>query len=226
MQFGKESKVSLVITEFHMTVQSKITDLTTKQASMLLSVCNVRAVREGVDFQLYLVMEYLYSYLWKSGHDPMETASENVRKTLVLSDVIFSYIRGSWLTFEEREQLPDEIREEILNLNWLPNERTYNSWKPYWKVEKYIRIRTVPVDTIRQRNKYSTAEKYNGYTRGYGNDGSPANPGITKPSMELDGESVSDNEKAEVSGLLFNFDEYQTAVNLIELAKARRMQKR
>lgn len=225
IQIGRSANVSQVFTEFHMTVQSKITDLSVKQASMLLSVCNVRAVNQGVDFQLYLVMEFLYSYLWKSGHDPMETATENVRKTLLLSDVIFSYIRGKWLEFSDTEKLPDDVVEKIKTLGWLPTERTYGSWKPYWQVEKFIRIRTVPVDAIRRRDKYATTEKYSGYTRGYGNDGSPANPGRTKPSVELDGDPVSDNDQAEVSRLLLEYEDYQTAINLIENAKAHRKQK-
>lgn len=206
-----------------MTVESKVTNLSNRQASMLLAIAVKRALSEGVDFQLYLTMEFLFSFLWRNGTDPIEEADEKVRKTLLLSDIIFSYIRGRWLTFTEREEIPESIKEEIESLGWLPNDRTYESWKNHWKLEKYLKIRTVPVDLFRHRNKYQAAERYSGYTKGYGNDGTPAHPGRTRKSRELDGE-VSDELLPSLS--LQEFDEYQTAIRLIEFAKAHRAQKK
>lgn len=208
--------------EFHMTIRSRISELSTKQASMLLAVATYRAVTEGVDFTLYLAMEYLYSFLWKSGHDPLETRNDKVRKTLVLSDIVFSYIRGQWLTFNEVEKLPEQIVDEVKSLGWLPNERTFQSWSQHWQLERYLRVHIVPVDALRDRSKYQTAERYSGYTKGYGNDGSPASPGKTRPTRELDGD---DTEGPPSELPLQEFQMYQTAIRLIEYAKAQRRQK-
>jgi hypothetical protein len=216
-----DTEISSYTAEFQMTVSITITELSTKQASMLLSLASYKATHYGVDYGLYLSMEFLYSYLWKSGSDPMETANERVRKTLVLSDVILSYIRGKWLNFQEREELPEKVRSEILALNWLPTERTIQSWGPHWELEKYLKIKTVPLDVHWNRNKYSAAERYSGYTKGYGNDGSPASPGKTKPTRELDGE---DTEKPPPQLSLQEFEDYQTAIRLIEYSKSARRQ--
>lgn len=215
---GELSSMSM---EYHMTIRTKITDLSTKQASMLLAICSSRALTDGVDFTLYLAMEYLYNFLWRSGTDPLETTSEKVRKTLLVSDIIFSYIRGTWFNLKERERLPEQIIEEVSALGWLPNERTLQSWKVHWDLEKYLEVKIVPVEALINRNKYSTVERYSGYTKGYGNDGSPANPGRTKPTMELDGD---DSERPPPQFNLQELDEYQSAIRLIEYAKARRRQ--
>lgn len=206
-----------------MTIRSKVSELSRRQASMLLAVASHKAITEGVDLSLYMSMEFLYSYLWKSGQDPLETADDKVRKTLVLSDIIFSYIRGSWLSFTDREEIPENIVAQIEALGWLPSERTVQSWKQHWDLERYLEIHIVPVDTLRHRNRYSTAERYSAYTKGYGNDGSPASPGKTKPSRELDGD---DTEKPPPQLSLQEFEVYQEAIRLIEYAKAARRQRK
>lgn len=207
--------------EFHMTISTRITSMSPKQASMLLSVCCFRAVHIGIDFTLYLAMEFLYNTLWKSGHDPLETQSDKIRKTLLLSDVILGSVRGDWTTMNEYEKLPDEVIDKILTLEWLPSDRTFNSWRKHWDLEKYLKVKIVPVESLLNRNKYSTAERYSGYTRGYGNDGSPASPGKTKPSAELDGDY---SEKPPPQLSLQEFEEYQTVIQLIEYSRARRRQ--
>lgn len=207
--------------EFHMTIQSKISNLTPKQASMLLAVACFRAVHVGIDISLYMTMEFLSNLLRKSGHDPLTIKDEKQRKTVMLSDVILSYVRGQWLTFKEYEDLPLSVIEEIENLQWLPDERTMQSWKQHWDLEKYLQIKIVPVEALLNRSEYQTAERYTAYTKGYGNDGSPADPGKTKPSPELDGE---DSEDPPPSLSLQEFEEYQTVIRLIEYAKSTRRQ--
>lgn len=205
-----------------MTIETRVSELSPKAISMLLAVANYRAVHIGVDFTLYLAMEYLYNRLWKFG-DPLEISSERIRKTVIVSDIIFSYIRGSWLNMSEYEYLPKQIREEILSLKWLPEERTMNSWKQHWDLERYLKVKIVPVEALINRQKFSSAERYSGYTRGYGNDGSPASPGKTRPTPELDGD---DSEKPLPSFKLQEFEEYQTAIRLIEYAKGSRKQRK
>lgn len=220
---SQSNAVNDISMEFHMTIQTKVISLTDKQASMLLAVSCYRAVNVGVDFTLYLAMEFLYNRMWRNGRDPLETANEKIRKTLLLSDIILSYIRGAWLTFTDYEKLPQEVIDEILTLGWLPSDRTFNSWKRHWLLERYLKVKIVPVEALLDRSKYSTAERYTGYTKGYGQTGSPAQPGKTKHSSELDGD---DSERPPPSFSLQEFNEYQTAIRLIEFAKARRRQQK
>jgi hypothetical protein len=207
--------------EFHMTIRTKITDLAPKATSMLLAVACYKAVNFGVDIILYMVLEFLSNGLRKSGVDPITIKSEKIRKTVMLSDIILAYVRGRWLNFSDQEQLPEYLIEEIYNLGWLPNERTMQSWARHWNLEKYLEARVVPVEALLNRNEFQTAERYTAYTKGYGNDGSPANPGKTKPSPELDGDSTDDPPP---SISLQEFEEYQTVIRLIEYSKAKRKQ--
>jgi hypothetical protein len=188
---------------------------------MLLAVACYRAVHFGVDIVLYMVLEFLSNGLRKSGVDPITIKSERIRKTVMLSDIILAYVRGRWLNFSDQEKLPKELIDEILNLGWLPNKRTMQSWARHWNLEKYLEARVVPVEALLNRNEYQTAERYTAYTKGYGNDGSPANPGKTKPSPELDGDSTDDPPP---SFSLQEFEEYQTVIRLIEYSKAKRKQ--
>jgi hypothetical protein len=207
--------------EFHMTIRSKISNLGPRAMSMLLAVACYRAVYFGVDIILYLVLEFLANGLRKSGQDPMTIKSDKIRKTVMLADVILTYVRGNWLNFASTEPLPKDVVEEILRLGWLPSERTMQSWQKHWNLGKYIEARIVPVEAILNRNEFQTAERYTAYTKGYGNDGSPANPGKTKPTRELDGD---DSEDPPPSITLQEFEEYQTVIRLIEYSKAKRKQ--
>jgi hypothetical protein len=209
--------------EFHMTIRTKMTELAPSATSMLLSVACYKAVTLGVDIILYMVLEFLSDRLRKSGHDPLTIKSEKIRKTVMLSDIILTYVRGQWLNFAEVEKLPDSLVEEISALGWLPNERTMASWKQHWNLERYLEARIVPVEALLNRNEYQTAERYTAYTKGYGNDGSPANPGKTRPTPELDGEDLEDF-LPQLS--LQEFDEFQTAIRLIEYAKAQKRQRK
>jgi hypothetical protein len=85
LAYVSESDKIDIVSEFHMTVQLKTTILTPKAASMLLQICNTRAVYEGVDFTLYLAMEYLQGFLRKTGTDVMYVKNEKMRQTLLLS---------------------------------------------------------------------------------------------------------------------------------------------
>lgn len=214
--------ISDISMEFHMTVRTKIERLTERQASMLLMVLVVRAFYQGVDLSLYIAMEFLRNVLVKNGHDLLETRSEKIRQTLMLSETIASYIRGDWINLRDYEQLPDEVREKIWHTGWMPNDRTIQSWKRYWQPEKFIEIRIVPVEHLLERTDRST-EPYSGYTKGYGNDGSPESPQKTRFSSELDGD-VGEPDPPRFN--LLDFDKYNDLLLAIERAKSQKRQKK
>lgn len=204
--------LSLLCTEFHMTIRPKISELTPKQASMLAAIAVARAVHLGVDFTLYMSLEFLYNFLVKSGEDPLYIQNEKARKTMLLTELVLSSIRGTWYTLTEVEELPANVSAEIVSTGWLPSARTLDSWKQHWDLERYLQVRIVPVEQLINRNKLSTAERYTSYTRGYGQDGNATEPGKTKPSPELDGEDVPERQP-EIT--LLEFETYTTILNQI-----------
>jgi len=181
----RSNMISDISMEFAMTIQPKVTKLTTRQASMLLSVLVVRSLN-GVDISMYLAMEFLRNVLVKSGHDFMEQQDERVRMTLLLSELVLTTVRGKWITLTDYEKLPDEVTEKLVRSNWLPNTRTLQSWIQYWEPEKFLQVRIVPVEHLYERAESETTERYSGYTKGYGNDGNPGRL-RTPYSSELDG---------------------------------------
>lgn len=206
--------------EFHMTIRPRV-ELTPRAASMLLAIANARALLNGVDFTLYLAMEYLSSYLTKSGYDTMTVKNERVRQTLLVAELILTQIKGTWFNFREREEIPLEIFELIASTGWVPSDRVLQSWKQHWDLERYLSVRIVPVEHFLNRTP-TTAERYSSYTRGYGQDGNAPTPGKTRPSAELDGEEL-DESPPHIT--LQEFESYQTVLLAIERAKAEKRRK-
>lgn len=202
-----------------MTVQLKVTSLTPKAASMLLQICNAKAVFQGVDFTLYLAMEYLQGFLRKTGTDPLYVKNEKQRQTLLLSELILASVEGTWLTLGSKEFLHDEVIEKILCTGWLPNERVLQSWKQHWDLEKYLRVKIVPVEMLLER-QYTTAERYSAYTRGYGQDGTLPAPHRTKDDP-VDGNVVPDPPSLN----LLEFEQLVDILNSIEISKGRKRQR-
>lgn len=209
--------------EFHMTIRTKVTNLTPRQASMLLAMACYKAYKQGVDFTLYMALEFLYNRLKKSGQDPLEVKDKRIRETLLVTELILYYIRGNWLNFVDRERLPDDVREAVHNSGWIPSDRTATSWKQHWNLEKYLEVKIVPMEYLIERDKLSSAERYSGYTRGYGNDGSPPAPGKTRPSPELDGVEPAVPEGLHIT--LAELATYNDILSLIETKRAQRRQK-
>mgnify|MGYP003961729641 FL=1 len=216
-----QESVSSTTMEFHMTIQTRVTNLTPRQASMLLAVAITRAVANGIDFTLYLSIEYLANHLKRSGWDTLYIKDERIRQTCLLSELIISSVEGNWLNLIDEEQIDEEVRLKIITTGWLPSERTLMSWKQVWDLEKFLKVRIVPMENLMSRTP-STAERYSGYTRGYGNDGSPPTPGKTRPSSELDGDEV---ESKPPEFTLQEFDHYIDIINSIETAKAKKKRK-
>jgi hypothetical protein len=207
------------LSEFHMTVRLKTTTLTPKEASMLLQICNCRAVYSGVDFTLYLAMEYLQGFMRKTGTDIMYVKNEKMRTTLLLSELILTAVKGLWFTLGDKEMLPLEVKQKIEATGWLPAARTLHSWQQHWDLEKYLQVRIVPVEHLLERQT-SAAERYSAYTRGYGQDGNLPAPHRTKDDP-VDGDLNPDPP----SFNLLEFEQYVDILNSIEINKAQKKQR-
>jgi len=205
-----------------MTIQPKVQNLSSREASMLLMVCNVLALQDGIDTTLYLSMEFLLSYLTRSGSlSPSEIKEERVRQTALLTHLILSSFRGEWTDLGERIQITDnQVRWAVINSNWLPDRRTFNSWEAYWKPEKWLSVRIVPVEYLLDRSKFS--EPYSGYCKGYG-EGTSRGAQSTPYDSDLDGEDYTEPIPPEFN--LLEVEAYVNIHNAIEAQRARRMQK-
>jgi hypothetical protein len=215
--------VRFLRTEFHMTIQSRTSELTTKQASILLKVCSVRALLDGLDLTLYMSMEFLLSFLTKQFTiPPEEIFIERDRQSALLADLILRSFRGEWINVGERIRLDDhELYEAVSASGWLPSKRTYNSWLSHWEPDRWLEFRIVPVEHILSRPDYY--EAYSSYTKGY-KDGGTRSRKKTRYTSELDGEPWKDTEPPEFN--LLEVQSYQRILSAIESLKARRVQGR
>jgi hypothetical protein len=217
----RQRDVESITTEFQMTIQTKVSNLTTKEASILLMVCNVLGLRDGLDISLYLSMEFLYSFLTKSGSiSPEEIEEERVRQTCLLTYLILSTFRGNWTDMGERIQILDQqVYEAVRDSNWLPDKRTFNSWIQHWEPERWLSVRIVPLDTLLNRSTIS--EPYSAYCKGYG-EGTSRGPESTPYDYELDGEVYSEPLPPRFN--LLEVEAYQRIHSAIEANRAKRIQ--
>jgi len=211
------------LTEFHMTIRTNKTEqLTPREISMYLAIAVTKATLVGVDLSMYMIIEFLYNRLRRSGTDPLYITNEKQRQTVLLAELILSCVRGEWLNLSEREQLPEDVVKLIEDNDWLPSPRTLNSWKSHWSLEAMFAVKIVPVEYLIKRNPKSIAERYSGYTRGYGQEGNLPAPGKTKPSPELDG---VDTDREPPSFTLLELEKYNDILISIERYKATKRNK-
>jgi hypothetical protein len=181
-----DGSLSTFFMEYQMTVQPTIR-LTQKEASMLLMMEVVKATALGVDIASYFVMEWLFNYLTRyNSEDPVDYKIEKGRQTLLLAHLILLVVRGSWLNFVDREELPEEVVKDIASTGWLPSEQTLSSWKSTYDVQKYFVGRAVRLDSFQERE--TNSQRYSGYCKGYGEGGHLARKQKTPFSSELDGD--------------------------------------
>jgi len=219
----RETDPVLLTKEFQMTVRSNVTNLSAREASMLLMVCNVQALKDGLDMTTYLSLEFLYALLTRSGSlKPEDIKEERIRQTCLLSDLIMSTFRGEWTRMGERIKILDkEVLRAIEASGWLPDKRTYNSWLQHWQPEKWLSIRIVPLEIFLERS--GTSEPYSGYCKGYGEGTSPG-PKKTPYDYELDGERYAEPTPPEFN--LLEVKAYQQILNSLEANRARRLQEK
>jgi len=199
--------------EFQMTIQPSVEQLTKKQASMLLSILNWEVLRDGVGFTEYLAMEFLFNFLLRS-ISPIEERFERTRKSLMISELILSSIQGNWISLGEREKVSQEVLDEITSTNWLPSERTVDSWKGHFNVQKFLKVRIVRLDSFEKSERNSV--RYSSYTKGYGEGGKLSTVKKTPYSYELDGD---DTEREPIRFNLIELSKYGHILAQIEKRK-------
>jgi len=179
------------LVDYQLTVRPKV-ELTRYQVSMLLMIKSYECYKFGIDFVNWITLEYLFSRLLGSKkvwdvRDPKE------RKSLTLANLILLTSQNSWLQLGERVELPKEIKLYLENSGLIPSERVIFSRLEYWKPEKFLEVRAVPLDVFLERE--SKSSRYSSYCKGYGESGRLGRRVKTRPSAELDGE---DEDRPEV----------------------------
>jgi hypothetical protein len=181
----------------------------------------IEQLLRGMDFTGYIAVEFLVSYLLRGKQDPLEIIEEKDRQACLLGILILANHRGDWMTLGERIKISPAVTQEISDSGWLPDQRTYNSWKQYWNPRQFIEILTVPLELYNERD--NRALRYDSYTKGYGNGGHVSRVQKTPYNPELDGESTRGRQPE------FSLPEIQTynrLLFLIEREKALRIQAR
>jgi hypothetical protein len=171
--------------------------MTSRTAAILLKVWIIEVFRTGISLTDYLGMEYLISYVLGNKQDPLELYDEKDRQAVLLAILLVTSVRGTWMDLGS-QPLPvsTSVQKEILELGWLPDKRTYMSWKQFHLPWKFLEVLAVPLDTYDERDQSTT--RYNSYTKHYGNGGHISRTLKTPYDSELDGEST-DREPPEFS---------------------------
>jgi hypothetical protein len=196
--------------DVNLTIRLKVSEFTRKQATILVGQALYEISRYGITLVDWLSLEFLYSYLLGQKLDPFELKNpKELELTLLLKIVLSS---GSWLSLEDSEQLPEEILSAIVNCKWVPSFRTYSSRKSLFRIDKFLKVRFVPVDVIFERQKGTI--RYSSYCKGYGESSRMGRRQKTRPSSETDGEPV-DLEKDNLIKL--PFDRISQILHLVSL---------
>lgn len=211
-----EHQTSIFYT-FHWTVRFKVTEMNTRKAAILLKILMFELLRRGLDFSGYIAVEFLVQYVSRGRHDPLEIRDEKDRQAVMLGNLILASIRGTWISLDERIKIPPVVGQEILETGWMPDKRTWNSWKQFYNVRQFIEILTVPLEEYNER--VLGTERYTSYTKGYGNGGHISRIQKTPYSSEIDGEST---ERPPVDFSLTELDSYNRILLQMERLKAER----
>lgn len=185
---GVNDKNNLTIScDFSLTVRIKIKEFTRKQACLLVGQSLYLVAKEGLNISDWMVLEYLYNYLigQKQSYEELTEFSE-FYLTLLLKIVLTSVDVSGLLV---KVQIPEDLQKAIFNSKFVPNKRTFHSREASYRLNKFLSIRSVPTDHLLERSNDS--ERYSGYCKGYGESSSTGHRLKTRPSAELDGETVS-----------------------------------
>lgn len=142
---------------------------------------------EELSFKEYWILLELGSYL--QGNKPVwEVKDEHERHLLFIVLLVLKYgkIRG----FRKQELVNLKVILDYPGLRVrVTNPRVYASLKQHWHYSRIVEIRIEPVNS-RFLERRDHTERYNSYTKGYGEGSSRARNGKTPVSTELDGEDV------------------------------------
>lgn len=209
---GVKELNSLISSDYHLTVQLKV-HLERRQISLLLGVLCYQAIHYGVNFPMYISLLHLNEILLGNKVRSSEIKDRYERLSVELSQVIIRSLAGKTLYFGDLVRVDEKTRKVIFRSKALMTKDTYRSRLIHWRPERFLQLKTVPVDVVIERSGDSV--RYSSYCKGYGEGSGTAHRGRTPPSFELDGEEtpewvlsehVSAKELAQEVFLLAHFE--------------------
>ena len=185
IQGSSEEYFGAISFDVQMTVRSKV-HFTRKQLCMLSGFALSEVAEKGLSLSDWMILEWLYSNLLGNKQDYFERKDPREFELALLLKIVL--LGSTWLGLEGKVQLPEDIRELILNSKSVPKGRTKASWQQHWDLKKFLEIRAVPLDVLMERSKSTI--RYSSYCKGYGESSRMGRRQKTRPSAELDGEPV------------------------------------
>jgi len=183
-------KMSFIQNGYHLTVRFLRETASRKELGLLLEVLCYQAVHFGISLNMQIAMFELYFRLLGNKVDSREISESNIRKILVISEILFNELRGVELNLaaESRFKFDSHVCEIISK--GLMSKRTYGSRFRTYRPEAFLRILAVPVNILYfERRQFS--KRYSSYCKGYGESHPSAHRSKTKISSELDGNGTS-----------------------------------
>lgn len=197
-------------TDFNLTIRIKVSEFTRKQATLLAGQALRQVAQEGLSITDWMTLECLYTYLLGNKLDYSSRRDPKEFELLLLLKVTLS--ATSWMNLEGKVQIPEDVRQFILFSRWVPNQRTYDSRRDQFRMNKFIQIRLVPVENFYERSNDTI--RYSSYCKGYGESGPTGRRKKTRPSYELDGEPVDLEEEGLIK---LSFQRFQQIQDLLLL---------
>jgi len=187
---GSEEYFGAISFEVQVTVRSKL-ELTRKQLCMLAGLALSDVAEFGLGLSDWMVLEWLYSSLLGNKQEYWERKDPREFELALLLKI--TLLASTWMGLEGKVHLPQDVQELILGSKLVPTGRTKASWRQSWNIAKFIEIRAVPLELLLERSK--STERYSSYCKGYGESSRLGRCQKTRPTAELDGEPIPEEEE-------------------------------
>jgi hypothetical protein len=163
------------------------------RVSMVIKTLEAKYFAKGLGFKEYWILLELASYI-QGNKAFWEIKDEYERHLVFIAMLILRY--GKISGFREQELVDLKLLLDYPELKVkVTNPRIYDSLKENWHWSRIVIVSIVPVDSqfLVRDNR---GERYNSYTKGYGEGSSRARIGKTPVSAELDGEDFDEKRRS------------------------------
>lgn len=174
----------LISSEILWTVRTKVT-MTRYQKAMVLKYLVCEAVVDGHwTWENWFMGFSLFSDLFGSKDRNLRSIRDKYDRHLAVYTLLcLRFIESS--DEETRKEVLQVFQEQRLSISL--SRRVQFALKPRWRADRWLSIKTEPVESLMERVKNSV--RYSGYCKGYGEGGSLATRRRkSKPTLELDGD--------------------------------------
>lgn len=199
--------------KFELTARIANSQWTDRDFSLMLDTLNYEMAKHGVNFEMYLTAEFLLNLL-SNGQSSWSIRNEFVRKTCLTTEIILKDLKGDFIKFGDKMILSEKTLKTLQDGSLIITKRVYSSRRNFFRAERFVTLRAVPLKQHIQRRKDS--ERYSSYTRGYGEGGSASGRKKTRYSSELDG----DDRDRPLNFSILDFAKYQTILLLKAIQKS------